>query len=163
MEYRQVLALAPHNPDAERRLIGVREQKRLIPANDPYENAEHKKFKAYIASKWSPPTHKGCLVTRCRVFSTANGNADVEVVGQSGSAAHDRSAVSILKSALFRSPLLGGGIIDCACLSDGQERRVAWSGLGESNMCETSLEEQLSYCVEATVQWINKHVGALSL
>lgn len=165
MEYRQAIKLS--SCDASLKLNLDRVLGKLASnakKETSRENPSWAAFRKSVATSWSPPNHSDCLVTRCLVFPIAQGSVDVAIVGSSGSFVHDQSAVSFLKSApILRDVYLNGQIIDCGCMSLGNEKRVACSGLGAFNIVETSLADQCIWQVERWYHDMNKIFGVLSL
>ncbi len=104
MEYRRALALSPENVSLKRcieRVLRTREERAEKEAR--FENLIWREFRQHVAANWVPPKHRGCLVTRCRVLPLGPGKVDVEIIGTSGSIAHELSAVPFVNSApIFR-------------------------------------------------------------
>lgn len=165
LEYRQAIKLSSRDASLKLhldRVLGILASNAKEEASR--ENPSWAAFRKSVATSWSPPNHSDCLVTRCLVFPVAQGSVDVAIVGSSGSFVHDQSAVSFLKSApIFRDVYLNGQIIDCGCMSLGNEKRVACSGHVACNIVETSVADQCIWQVGRWCHNFNKTFGILQL
>jgi tetratricopeptide (TPR) repeat protein len=158
MEYKQALSLSPGNDEARRKLADTHltslrcsdQASRSSRSDSPFWS-----FEQQLAIHWQPPEHENCLVTRCRV-TTAGGHIDnVELIGQSGSSNHDRSAINLLKSATCwgLGPFQYSDIYDVGCMSDGNKKTVAIvSEMGQWDEVGMLPAEQLSCCVQAMLK-----------
>lgn len=164
MEFRQALKLHPKNANLEYNVTRVQQ---LKVSDFTKKNQEHplwKTFRQNVAAHWFPPGHSDHLVTRCRVYPVIKGPIIVEVVGTSGYSYHDQSAVAFLKTApVFRSIFLNGGILDCGCMSEGDEKLISCTGLGEFNFYEPSVAERLASQVGCCYNSVNEAIGILRL
>ncbi len=164
MEYKQALTLSPHNKEAEDRLTSVKASSRneKIVLQPMYQILE-----ADLASKWTPPTHTGCLVTRCLVGTDNKGIDFINVTGRSGSNEHDQSALAILNSIPCKNFLIFrmDGMYDFGCMSEGQKKTITFTSLGEFNAIkiEPTPMELVTSHIQTLVHSFQKHTGALRL
>ncbi|HEY9712982.1 MAG TPA: hypothetical protein V6C72_05910, partial [Chroococcales cyanobacterium] len=130
MEYKQVLALSPENIEARFRLAEIAHLRTLaaLDPGSPYNGTQRpfESFEDYLTSNWQPPNHKGFLLTRCRVSTWGKRLDAIEVIGRSGLASHDQSALKTLKSAGFweSEPLQCSDMYGVTCTSDGKTKKI---------------------------------------
>ena len=138
VHYRKAMAIARTDQDrdvAQRALTRILESERSnskvsLTIEQQKTAAELSQFRSNILSHWTPAEHEGLLLTRCWVRVNQHGEAKKLMIAvTSGSRTEDESVIRALKSTPFREAyeLLGSGLYDFVCVSEGGSKFVDFS------------------------------------